>query len=138
VSTRLRERQEKIQQTIAQIAEESTRGALIVVEGQKDLDALRSFGVLGKMLLAKAGGKSFTMVLHEIEQAPPEQVILLLDFDRRGREATAKLKQGLERARIKPDLTFWRALHALVGREVQCIESLTSYLQTLEQKSTEV
>lgn len=138
MSTRLKEREEKIQQTIAQLAEESARGALIVVEGQKDLDALGSLGVSGKVLLAKAGGKSLTMVLHEIEQAPPERVILLLDFDRRGRETTAKLKQGLERARIKPDLTFWRSLHALVGREVQCIESLTSYLKTLEQKTAKV
>jgi 5S rRNA maturation endonuclease (ribonuclease M5) len=60
---------------------------------------------------------------------------LLLDFDRRGKEATRRLKQDLERAKVKPNLQFWQGLQALLSRDVQCIESLTSYLQTLAQKT---
>jgi 5S rRNA maturation endonuclease (ribonuclease M5) len=135
---RLTEKKEKIMQAVAEIASESAKGTLIVVEGKKDMDALRSFGVAGPMLTAKTGGKSFTQVLNEIELTNPKTVVLLLDFDRRGKEATARFTAGLERAAIKPDLTFWRSLHALAGREIQCIESLTSYLQTLEQKTAKV
>jgi hypothetical protein len=29
---------------------------------------------------------------------------------------------------------FWRALSALVGKEIQCIESLTAYLYTIRKK----
>jgi len=138
LQTRLRERQEKIVQTLTQLAEESAEGVLIVVEGQKDLQALRSLGISGRILPAKAGGKSLNLFLQEIENESPKRVILLLDFDRRGREITLKLKADLERERIKPDLTFWRTLHALIGREVQCIESLGSYLRTLDQKTTKM
>jgi 5S rRNA maturation endonuclease (ribonuclease M5) len=135
VSTRLKEKQEKIHQILLELAEESAKGTLIVVEGKKDVDALRSFCIDGPVLAVKKGGNSFSQVLLEIEQTCPTEVILLLDFDRRGREATARFKQSLERAQIKPNLTFRRALAALVGREVQCIESLTSYMQTLAHKT---
>ena len=62
------------------------------------------------------------------------EVILFLDFDRRGKEGTKHLKQSLERIKIKPNTKLWRALSALVGREIQCIESLTAYLFTLRRK----
>jgi 5S rRNA maturation endonuclease (ribonuclease M5) len=135
---RLTEKKENILQALSEIADESAKGTLIVVEGKKDMDALRSFGVAGPVLTAKTGGKSITQIFSEIELTQPKEVVLLLDFDRRGKEATARFAAGLERARIKPDLTFWRSLRALTGREVQCIESLTSYLQTLEQKTAKV
>jgi hypothetical protein len=40
----------------------------------------------------------------------------------------------LERAKNKVNVRFWKELHALVGREVQSIESLTNYLKTLHEK----
>ena len=138
MSEHLKEKLERLQQIVTQLIEESISETLIVVEGQKDLNTLRQFGVSGKILAIKVGGKSLTTFLQEIEQSPPQRLILLLDFDRRGREMTAKFKQELEHERIKVDLTFWRAIRALAGREIQCIESLTSYLQTLEQKSAKM
>jgi 5S rRNA maturation endonuclease (ribonuclease M5) len=135
LSTRLREKQEKIQRILDALAEESAKGTLIIVEGKKDVEALRSFGVTGPVLSVKTGGKSFTEALHEIEQTGASEVILLLDFDRRGKEGTYRLKQNLERAKTKPNLKFWRELSALLAREIQCIESLNSYLETLQRKT---
>jgi 5S rRNA maturation endonuclease (ribonuclease M5) len=135
LSTRLREKQEKIQQILDALAEESAKGTLIIVEGKKDVEALRSFGVTGPVLSVKTGGKSFTEALQEIEQTGASEVILLLDFDRRGKEGTNRLKQNLERAKTKPNLKFWRELSALLAREIQCIESLNSYLETLQRKT---
>ncbi len=135
MSTRLKEKQEKIQQIITWLAEESAKDTLIVVEGKKDAETLRSLDVCGPILTAKTGGKPLGEILLEIERTGAKEVILMLDFDRRGREATAYLTASLERLRIKPNRLFWRELSALVGREVQCIEGLTSYLQTLQQKT---
>lgn len=135
LSTRLKEKHEKIVQILTELSEESARGTPIVVEGKKDVEALRGLGVSGPVLTVKTGGKSFTQALQEIEQTEALEVILLLDFDRRGKEGTARLKENLERAKIKPNLTFWRDFSAMVGREIQCIESLTSYMQTLQQKT---
>jgi 5S rRNA maturation endonuclease (ribonuclease M5) len=64
------------------------------------------------------------------------EVILFLDFDRRGKEGTKHLKQSLERAKIKPNTKLWHALSALVRKEIQCIESLTSYMNTLHEKTS--
>ena len=122
-------------QLLTYLADDSAKGVLIVVEGKKDVEALVSLGVEGPILAAKAGGKAFVQVQREIERTCPREVILLLDFDRRGKEATATFTQNLERAKIKINLTFWKTLSTLVGHEAQCIESLPAYLQTLEQKT---
>jgi 5S rRNA maturation endonuclease (ribonuclease M5) len=134
LSTRLKEKEEKILQVLEALAEESSKGKPIVVEGKKDVAALRALGVAGKVLMVKTGGKSFLDAVSEIEKMGVPEVILFLDFDRRGKEGTKRLKQSFERAKIKPNVRFWRALSALVGKEIQCIESLTAYLRTLHAK----
>ena len=134
MSTRLKEKEEKILKILEVLAEESAKGKPIVVEGKKDVDALRASGVAGTILTLKTGGKSFLDVVSEIEKMGVPEVILFLDFDRRGKEGTKRLKQSLERAKIKPNAKFWRALSALVGKEIQCIESLTAYMRTLHAK----
>jgi 5S rRNA maturation endonuclease (ribonuclease M5) len=134
LSTRLKEKAEKIFQILEALAEASVKGTLIVVEGEKDVKALRALGITGTVLTVKTGGKSFLDAVSEIEKLGVYDVILFLDFDRRGKEGTKRLKQSLERAKIKPNTKLWRKLSALVGKEIQCIESLTSYLNTLRAK----
>jgi len=134
LSTRLKEKEEKILQVLEALAEESAKGKPIVVEGKKDVDALRALGAASTVITVKTGGKSFLDAVSEIEKTGASEVILFLDFDRRGKEGTKRLKQSLERAKIKPNVKFWRELSALVGKEIQCIESLTGYLDTLRAK----
>lgn len=134
MSTRLKEKEEKILKILEKLAEESSKGKPIVVEGKKDVAALRALGVTGTVITVKTGGKSFLDAVCEIEKIGVPEVILFLDFDRRGKEGTKHLKQSLERAKIKPNTKLWRALSATAGKEIQCIESLTAYLQTLHEK----
>jgi 5S rRNA maturation endonuclease (ribonuclease M5) len=134
LSTRLKDRLEKIQQIIAKLTEESAKGKPIVVEGKKDAQALREVGVNGTIVTVKTGGKSFLEATAELEALGAREVILFLDFDRRGKEGTKRLQQNLERAKIKANVQFWHELHGVVGWEMQCIESLPSYLDTTQQK----
>ena len=136
LSTKLKEKEEKIQQIIGQLTEESAKGKPIIVEGKKDVQALQVLGVNGIIFTVKTGGKSFLEATAEIEKLGASEVILLLDFDRRGKEGTLKLQQNLERAKIKVNTHFWRDLSAIVGREIQCIESLPTYLITLQEKTS--
>ena len=134
MSTRLKDKLEKIRQIIDELAEESARGTPIVVEGKKDVETFRFLGLQGPFFSVKTSGKTFEQAFDEIQQSGNSQVVLLLDFDRRGKEATMFFKKNLEIAKIKPNLSFWNSLYALVGREIQCVESLTAYLETLQHK----
>jgi 5S rRNA maturation endonuclease (ribonuclease M5) len=134
LSTHIKDRVEKIELLLTKISEESERGKPIIVEGKKDSEALQELGANGPILTLKTGGKSFLQATEEIEALGAGEVILLLDFDRRGREGTKRLQESLERGKIKVNVKFWRELHSLVGREVSCIESLPSYIATTKQK----
>jgi 2,5-diamino-6-(ribosylamino)-4(3H)-pyrimidinone 5'-phosphate reductase len=137
LSTRLKEKEEKILQILGALVDESAKGTPIVVEGKKDVEALRALGVEGTVVTAKTGGKSFLEVISELEQTGTVEAVLFLDFDRRGKEGTKLLKQNLERAKIKPNDKFWHKLSALIGKEIQCVESLTAYLETLRKKTSD-
>lgn len=134
MSTRLKEKEEKILQVLECLAEESAKGTPIIVEGKNDVEALRNLAVEGKIISAKTGGKSILDVVFEVEKTSANEVILLFDFDRRGKEWTKRIKQQLERARVKPNIRFWRELLTLVGREVKDVEGLTTYMETLKSK----
>jgi 5S rRNA maturation endonuclease (ribonuclease M5) len=135
LSTRLKEKEEKIQSLLERLIEESARGTPIVVEGKKDIETLKALGIQGRIVSAKTGGKTRLDVISEVEKTGTREVILLLDFDRRGKEWSKILKEHLERAKIKPNLNFWKELQGLVSREVKDIEGLTSYVETLKRKA---
>jgi 2,5-diamino-6-(ribosylamino)-4(3H)-pyrimidinone 5'-phosphate reductase len=116
------------------LAEESAAGTPVVVEGKKDLETLRALGVQGRIVTAKTGGKSRLDLISEIEKIGKSEVILLLDFDRRGKEWTAVLRMNLEKARIKVNVEFRKELLRSAGRELKDIEGLVAYLETLSKK----
>jgi len=134
MSDKLKNRTEKILQLLNKLATEAAKGIPIVVEGQKDVSALHQLNVEGKFVSSKTSGKSFLDILTEIEEQRVREVILLLDFDRRGVEWTHRLKQHLEKTKIKPNLTFWNQLYGLVGRDLKDIEGLPAYLETLKKR----
>jgi len=119
------------------LADESARGTPIIVEGRKDLETLRTLGIQGLIITAKTGGRSRLDLLTEIESFDGREVILLLDFDRRGKEWTAILRQNLEKSRIKVNVTFRKELLRSAGKELKDIEGLAAYLQTLSKKIDE-
>jgi 2,5-diamino-6-(ribosylamino)-4(3H)-pyrimidinone 5'-phosphate reductase len=131
---RLKEKEERIAEVLTALAEESAKGTPILVEGKKDVETLRTLGIEGPVISVKTGGKSFLDVVSELEKSKMPRVILFLDFDRRGKEGTRRLKLNLERVKIKVDIEFWRALSRLAGRDAQCVEGLTAYLEKLRTK----
>jgi 2,5-diamino-6-(ribosylamino)-4(3H)-pyrimidinone 5'-phosphate reductase len=131
---RLQEKEEKIRLVLESLAEESAKGTPIIVEGKKDAEALKALGIEGNIIMAKTGGKTLLDVTSEVEKTEAREVILLLDFDRRGREWTRRLKQRLEKTGTRPNIEFWSQLLQLVWREVKDIEGLAPYMETLKRK----
>jgi len=134
LSTGLQRKAERLSKLLEKLAAEAAKGIPVVVEGQKDVSALHQLNVEGNIVSSKTSGKSFLDILTEIERLRVREVILLLDFDRRGVEWTHRLKQHLEKTRIKPNLNFWNELYGLVGRDLKDIEGLPSYLETLKKR----
>ena len=131
---RLKEKEEKIHHVLDELREESSRGTVILVEGKKDVEALQALGVEGKVITIKTGGKSFQDAVSELEKMRVSEVVLLLDFDRRGKQGTNHLRQSLEHAGVKVKLRFWLALLKLAGKDIQCVEGLEAYLENLQTK----
>jgi len=127
-------RLEEILRLLERLKARMADGALVIVEGRRDVESLRHLGAAGNILPAKASGKSLLDVLREVEGQEVREAILLLDFDRRGREWTRRLARHLEAMKIRANLTFWRHLLGLAGRDVKDIESLASYVETLSEK----
>ncbi|MEM2394062.1 MAG: toprim domain-containing protein, partial [Candidatus Bathyarchaeia archaeon] len=127
---------EKIQFILEYLAEEAAKGIPIIVEGKKDMEALKALGITGRIIAAKTGGKNLLDVISEIEECGASEVILLLDFDRRGRELTRRLKQRLEKTGPRPNIEYWNQLLQIVWKEVKDVEGLATYMETLKRKTT--
>ena len=130
----LQRKAEKLAQLLERLVAEATKSTLIVVEGRNDIEALKELAIQGNIISVKTAGRSFLDVLTEIEEQNVSKVILLLDFDRRGREWTKRLKQRLEEKRIKVDISFWNKLRALVRHDIKDVEGLPTYLKTLKKR----
>ncbi|MEM4703868.1 MAG: toprim domain-containing protein [Candidatus Bathyarchaeia archaeon] len=131
---RLKEKEERLCFLFSALAEESAKGTPIIVEGKRDADALRALNIEGPIISAKTGGRSLLSLVSEIEQLQTSEVILLLDFDRRGKEFTRRLKQHLEASKTTVNLAFWLELFKLVGKETKNVENLAKYMETLKSK----
>lgn len=127
-------RLEKILEVLNEITIESLRGVLIAVEGKADVEALRRLGVDGELIAVKSEARSILNASDKIERKKKQEVILLMDFDRRGKEWTERLLQHLESTKVKVSICFWRELSGLVRREVKDVEGLPAYIETLKRK----
>jgi 5S rRNA maturation endonuclease (ribonuclease M5) len=134
MSSSLERKSEEIRRLLDNLIAEAAKGTPIIVEGPKDKISLESLQVEGNIMSAKTSGKTVLDVLKEIENQGKERIILLMDFDREGREMTSRIAQSLENNRIKVDLIFWKKLLGLVGRDVKDVEGLSTYVQTLSRK----
>jgi len=125
---------EKLSRVLDNLAFELSRGVPMIVEGKKDIDALRRLEITGDIILAKTAAGGLLDLLNEVEKRGKSEVILLMDFDRHGREWMKRLTSNFEEMKIKPNTVFWRKLLTLVGRDVKDVEGLSSYIITLKRK----
>ena len=134
MSTRLENRIEKVFQVLDRLSEESAKGTIIIVEGRKDVNTLRALAIEGNIMCAKTCGRSLLDVVAEVDKKGVREVILLMDFDRRGKELTRRLTKHFEEIGIKSNLFFWIGLRNLVGRDLKAIEGLATYLENQKKK----
>jgi len=128
---------EKILRLLDNLTSELVKGIPIIVEGRKDIEVLNELEVRGDIIAAKTRSGNLSDLLDEVEERHKNEVILLMDFDRRGKEMTNYLAQRLEEMKIAPNTTFWRDLSGLLRRDIKDIQGLSSYIKTLKRKIRE-
>ena len=136
MSSKIEKRIDRIQKVLERMKEDSLKGIPIIVEGKKDVETLNCLGIIGNIVEGKTSGKNLLDILNEIERINSREVILLFDFDRRGKELTKRLGSQLETMRIIPNLTYWRILLGLVGRDLKDIEGLATYIKNFKNKQS--
>lgn len=111
--------------------EKSQEGAVIVVEGLKDVNALRSLGMKGEIFCVKTRRTPLYDVFHELLEKKTE-LIILTDFDRRGTQLAGKMTHYLEHHGKAPNLTFWLKLKGLLSGDVKDVEGLAAYIENIK------
>jgi 5S rRNA maturation endonuclease (ribonuclease M5) len=97
--------------------------SVVVVEGKRDSAALKKIGYSGIVLeFHRFGG----LVKFTDSVAQYQNVIMLLDGDRKGRYLTGKIIAQLQR-RTRVDLSFKKKLVSITKGKIRFIEQLVCY-----------
>ena len=124
-----RKRLELFEAIIDEIIERSQTGAIIIVEGKRDVIALKKLGITGHI---KTSTHPPLLVFAENLAKDATQIIILTDWDRRGDILADRITTYLQNIGITPDLDIRRRISSLVKREVKDVESLYTYMVKLK------
>lgn len=123
------ERLEELEAVVTELAE-ANRTKPILVEGQRDLAALRALGCRG-LVLTVHSGEAIVQVADRIA-ARHDEVILLTDWDRKGGQLARLVQENLT-GRVRFDLDLRRRLAKYAA--VKDVESLPGYLRALAREA---
>jgi 5S rRNA maturation endonuclease (ribonuclease M5) len=127
-----RKRLERIEELLSELSEYSGRGAIIIVEGKRDVLSLKKLGIDGNFELATR--HSLFNFSEGIAQLGSE-VVILTDWDRRGDLLAIKLSGYFESFGLKPKLELRNKLRLLSQKEIKDVESLYTYVYKLRLKT---
>jgi len=127
-----RKRLERIEELLSELSEYSGRGAIIIVEGKRDVLSLKRLGIKGNFELATR--QSLFNFSEKIARLGSE-VVILTDWDRRGDILAIKLSGYFQSFGLKPDLEIRNKLRFISQKEIKDIESLYTYVSKLRLKT---
>jgi 5S rRNA maturation endonuclease (ribonuclease M5) len=122
------ERLEKLEELILELQDMSDTGTIIVVEGRKDVESLRSLGVNGEI---KLSSQQPLLVFTEQLSMRGKYIVLLTDWDRKGSMTARKIIDYLHAYSIIPNTDIRARIGFLVKKRIKDIESLSRYIEKL-------
>ena len=114
----------ELSQIVEDLRTRSEEGAVIIVEGSKDVTALRELGISG--VVVKVSSAPTSTVVDRVGKMNKE-VIILTDWDRRGEILLKELIGKFSSWGITPDIAIRRRIFTLVSKEVTSVENLSSF-----------
>jgi 2,5-diamino-6-(ribosylamino)-4(3H)-pyrimidinone 5'-phosphate reductase len=119
---------DELEEALSELIEEN-KNIPIVVEGEKDIFALKKLGVNG-LIISINSGLSLTDFCDGLAQDYKE-IIILTDWDRKGGFLCHTIRKNLE-GRISCNL-YYREVFAK-NSIVRTVEGLPSWIETLKEK----
>ena len=119
---------EDILATIADLRE-ANLGTPVIVEGERDVKALRALGLSGKVLPLNLGVPIFN--LAESLSRDHRSVIILTDWDHRGGQLCRLLRDALEANGVRYDVELRARLTYLCRKDIKDVESLDRHVERL-------
>ena len=110
-----------IRKAIEDLIHEAENGAIVVVEGRKDAESLRSLGITGTILLS-----SVLSDAKLVDSLMGKRVVIMTDWDRRGEMAAAAL---LKKLNCSADIEIRRRIFSVASKEVTKVEELYSFFE---------
>lgn len=107
----------------------SAQDSIVVVEGKRDAAALRHLGFTEEILEFHSFG-GITKFADSVSNY--KNLIILFDFDKKGRYLTRKVIEQLER-RTRIDMSYKRRLIVVTRGKICTIEELTQYAQLVSE-----
>lgn len=119
---------ETLEKALEELKEEN-KTVPILVEGKKDIAALRKLGINGVILRVNTG-RSLPSFCDQIAHEYTD-VILLMDWDRRGGYICHTIRKNLE-GRVRCNLKYREVIakHAMI----RTLEGLPSWIETMKKK----
>jgi 5S rRNA maturation endonuclease (ribonuclease M5) len=126
-------RMEQMDKLLDELHDLARQGAIFVVEGKRDVIALKSLGIKADFRLATHHSLvNFSETLSETGK----QIVILTDWDRRGNILADKLVKNLHSLGVNPDTRIRDLIVSLVQKEIKDIESLPGYVNKLKNITT--
>jgi 5S rRNA maturation endonuclease (ribonuclease M5) len=124
------ERLAGIEQAIDELKDRAMCGAVILVEGKRDREALAKLGVTGEFVLTSH--KSLLNLSESLARSKKD-IIILTDWDDRGEEVARQISVFMEADGARPDNTIRCTLRGLLKKEIMEVENLFGYVENLKE-----
>jgi len=108
----------------------------IIVEGKRDVIALRNLGYKGE-LIELNDGKSILFTVEILAKKLGRQgiFVILMDWDRTGEKLAKKLQKYGESCDLVPNLQIRKNLSSICSKDIACIEELPTFVNMLKRYS---
>jgi len=123
---------QKVQKFVNMLNEESTNGAVVVVEGKRDVNALVSVGFKGNVVTLN-NFKGLNRLVENLERT--SKIILMLDMDRTGKYLTHKILTLLQYKGNNVDMFYKKTLSEITKGKVRHTEEIMIYAKYISDVS---
>ncbi len=116
----------RLKAAIEELVERSEEGAVIIVEGRRDVESLRKLGVRGKIVTSSNHSNA-----EIVDSVGCRDVIIMTDWDRRGEKLKDDLLAKFSSWGVVPDVEIRKRIFSIIGREVTEVEDLADFVLKL-------